>query len=336
MSAVSSIIRAATKKENIPYEILSFPTHERYQGRLAGTNANFYLWWQKGIKEWKFEYEKLANNHRMLDHRLGNSQIPLWLDLDCILSQNKFGQIQISKQIGRQLQLPIISLEHTLPMPNWPKERLRQLKDLRGDINLFISEYSRAEWGWDENEAEVVHHGVDCDFWKNDDSIQRQNFVLGICNDWVNRGYICGFDIWQEVTKGLNAVAVGDTPGLSKPAKNTEELRNFYRSCGVFINTSRVSPIPTVVLEAMANSCAIVSTDNCMLPEIIKNGENGFITNDKTKMREYLLLLLNDKDLAYTMGQKARETVVEKFGLDKFVRRWNEIFDKIPNIRWKP
>lgn len=334
MSAVATIIRAATRKENEPFCVLSFPTHERYQSGLSETNANYWMWQGEHIKEWKHEYAKVPKNHYFLDKSKGNNQIPLWLDFDCILSQHKFGQLQISKQIGRQLQLPIISLEHTLPMPNWPKSRLQQLKDLRGDINLFISEYSRAAWGWEETEAEIVHHGVDTEFWKPDENIEREKVVLSVVNDWINRGHICGFDIWQEVTKGLPVFPVGDTPNLSKPAKSTEQLREFYRRCGVFLNTSRISPIPSVVLEAMSNSCAVVSTDNCMLPEIIKNGENGFITNDKKKMREYLELLLNDKDLAYKIGQAARATIVEKFGLNKFVNRWNEIIKRASNITW--
>ena len=64
-----------------------------------------------------------------------------------------------------------------------------------------------------------------------------------------------------------------------------------------------------------------------MIPEIIQNGVNGFIRNDEDELREYLVTLLNDEDLAKDMGAKARQTVIEKFSEDAFINNWKQFLD---------
>ena len=167
ISPVSSITKAATHKGGEPLNILTFPTHERYETGLAKTGHNFYGYRAEGIKDWNPNYGEIPENYRLLNSNLGARQIPLHLDFDMVLSQNKFGQYQIAKQIANTLHLPLVSLEHTLPVPSWTDDMLVSLREMRGDINLFISEYSLSQWGWeDRNDTFVIHHGVDTKLFK--------------------------------------------------------------------------------------------------------------------------------------------------------------------------
>ena len=329
ISPVSSITKAATYKDGEPLNILTFPTHERYETSLAKTGHNFYAYRAEGIKDWNTNYGDIPENYNLLNSSLGPRQIPLYLDFDIVLSQNKFGQYQIARQIADTLHVPLVSLEHTLPVPSWPDDVLLSLREMRGNINLFISEYSLGRWGWeDRNDTSVIHHGVNTELFKPDDKIEeRENHILSVVNDWINRDWCCGFTIWQNVIKNFPFHVVGDTPGLSEPAGSIEELAAFYAGSRIFLNTSTISPVPTSLLEAMACGCAIVSTSTCMIPEIIQNGVNGFISNDEDELREYLVTLLNDEDLAKDMGAKARQTVIEKFSEDAFINNWKQFLD---------
>ena len=76
----------------------------------------------------------------------------------------------------------------------------------------------------------------------------------------------------------------------------------------------------------MACGCAVVSTATCMIPEIIKNGQNGYIANNPKQLREYVNKLLSDEDLATELGIEARKTVINNFSLNNFVSKWNEVF----------
>ena len=328
ISPVSSITRSATRRDDEPLNILTFPTHERYETGLAKTGHNFYAYRADGIKDWNPDYAELPSNYCLLDPELEAKQIPLYLDFDLVLSQNKFGQFQFAKTISEMLHLPLVSLEHTLPMPEWDLATREALKEMRGDINLFISEYSLGQWDWDnKDDTFVIHHGVDTDLFKPS-GLPRENHMLSVVNDWINRDWCCGFYSWQRITQNFPTRTVGDTPGLSEPAPSIKKLVEEYASSRIFLNTSTISPVPTSLLEAMACECAIVSTATCMIPEIIEHGVNGFISNDEQELREHLVTLLNDEQLADQMGKKARQTVLEGFSEKKFIRTWKGVFVK--------
>lgn len=325
MTPTQSILRAATREKDGPLNVLTYSTHERVQSMMSGVNAVFYLWQGQDIKPWKTEYAPLPPNHILLNKSRGRSQIPPEVDIDVVLSQNKFAHYQVSRSLAQHLHVPLICLEHCLPPPNWPKAQIQELKTWRGDINLFISAYSRKVWGWDENEAEVIHHGLDTEMFKPDESVPKSKHCLYVVNDLKNRDWCCGYKEWEEATQGLPRLLVGDNPGLSKAAANVDELVKEYQRATVFSCTATVSPIPTVVLESMACGTPVVALNNCMLPEVIEHGVNGFLVKSPQEMRQHLIMLLNDTALAAKMGVAARETIVKLFNVNLFVQNWNTI-----------
>jgi hypothetical protein len=324
------ILRDATRHPEEPLNILTFPTHERYQSNMAMTGHNFYLWQKEGvIKPWVNDYGPIPINTTLLNPEKESQQIPPNVDIDIVLSQNKFGQFQIAKQIAEGLGVPLLSLEHTLPRSTWTTSDLEGIKSMRGDVNIFISEYSRALWGWGENEAEVIHHGIDTDLF-SPSNVKREGRALSVVNDWVNRDWCCGYKIWEQVTGYPNphfpVHVVGDTPGLSKSADSTEALVEEYRRSKVFLNTSTVSPVPTSLLEAMSCGCPVVTMSTCMIPEIIINGKNGYLSEIIPQLRLYVETLLDNDELVAEMGKLARQTILEHFALSDFVTNWNNIF----------
>lgn len=334
-SLIGTLTRAATRREGEPLNILTFPTHEAYQTGLALTGHNFYLLQGEGIKTWNAKFRPVPANHVLLNPAKENRQIPSELDFDLVLSQNKFGQFSVARQIALQLQLPIVSLEHTLPMKDWGQGELKKMRGMRGDINVFISEYSRERWGWQESEARVIHHGIDTSLFRPGDNAARRPHALSVVNDWKNRDWCCGFSLWAEGTQGMPVRVLGDTPGLSKPAASPEELAQEYRTSLVFVNTSLVSPIPTALLEAMSSGCAVVTTGNCMIPDVVKDGENGLIANTPGEIRAAVEWLLACPGNALQMGRAARETVKMLFSMDRFIQNWNVLFEEAASLIYR-
>jgi glycosyltransferase involved in cell wall biosynthesis len=240
--------------------------------------------------------------------------------------------------MARKLQLPLVSLEHTLPVPQWGAGKRQALKNMSGDLNLFISEFSIEQWGWakDDPTVRVIHHGVDTNtFSPNDMLVDKKSHLLSVVNDWINRDWCCGYKLWQKVSENLPTQVVGATPGLSEPAKSIHELVLRYREAQVFLNTSLISPVPTALLEAMSCGCAVVSTATCMIPEVITHGVNGFISNDASELAGYCRMLLDDAELCRKVGEQARQSIVERFSMDRFVRDWNSILNEAASITWK-
>lgn len=316
-----SIINKATQKKD-KYNILTFDTHERYQTQLCKTGHDFYAFRYEGCKEWNETFAPKPSNY----FTLPSNSIIGGINFDFILSQSKFGQFQTAYQINNMLKLPMVSLEHTLPISNWPPEQVQSFNSMRGNINVYISEYSTKQWDCQKND-EVIHHSVDTELFCPSD-IEKSPAVLSVVNDFVNRDYCCNYQGWKRITENMKTRLVGDTDGLSKPAKSVQDLVQEYQKAQVFLNTSTISPVPTSLLEAMSCGCPVVSTATCMIPEIIEHGVNGFISNDEQELKKYINDLLEDEELRNKIGAAARQTVLENFSEEKFINRWNTIFDK--------
>lgn len=337
LSPVSSITRAATRGADEPLRILTGPTHESYETNLCKTGHIFYaLRGFENFKDWDKKYRPVPSNYILLNPELGIEQIPVDVGFDLVLSQHKFGQFQVLKQVADMLHLPLVSLEHTLPHPSWGNDRLANLKAMHGDVNVFISEFSRKEWGWGDTEAEVVNHGVDTDIFSAKPLlVQKKPHALSVVNDWINRDWCCGYSIWEEATRGLPTKALGATPGLSEAAKSVQELVYAYREAQLFVNTSLISPIPSVVLEAMSCGLPVVSTDTAMLPEVITDGVDGYLCKDAAEIRMRTKELLADPDKCLEMGLAARATIVERFSATKFVENWDKLLRKAAGVVYK-
>ena len=74
--AVRNIVRSARPQKKL--NILTFPTHERYEQNLARTGHNFYS--LSFGKKWDTDYAEIPDNYYMMD------TIPDYIDFDLILA----------------------------------------------------------------------------------------------------------------------------------------------------------------------------------------------------------------------------------------------------------
>jgi glycosyltransferase involved in cell wall biosynthesis len=322
MSQTMNILRRALGRPE-RLNILTFPTHERYETQLCKTGHNFYAFTGDGIKDWNIDYAPIPDNY----HILPKNSIYQGIRYDMILVQSKFGQFQAAQAINERIGVPLIILEHTLPITQLNPEHVEESRGWVGDINVFISEFSRDDWSLKGSpQTEVIHHSVDASLFQPLDTAKSPH-VLTVANDFVNRDYCLNYQGWERITQGLKTKLVGDTEGLSKAAASIEDLVNEYNEAQVFLNTSTLSPIPTSLLEAMSCGCAVVTTETCMIPEIIKHGENGMMSNDEKELRGYIEQIIEDDDLRKSLGAAARETILNDFSEEKFKDNWNKVFD---------
>ena len=82
------------------------------------------------------------------------------------------------------------------------------------------------------------------------------------------------------------------------------------------------------MLEAMACGCAVVTTATCEIPEIIDHGKNAFMSNDEEELKGFINELIKNDQLRHDVGQAARNTILEKYSMDVFLKNWNQLFAK--------
>ncbi|HEY1173917.1 MAG TPA: glycosyltransferase family 4 protein [Verrucomicrobiae bacterium] len=90
-----------------------------------------------------------------------------------------------------------------------------------------------------------------------------------------------------------------------------------------------------VNLEAMASGRPVIVTRTCSLPELVRNGETGFIVppGDQTALREKIELLLKDAGLAGRMGAAARAHIERNFTWPLVATRGLEFYQELVRAR---
>jgi len=88
---------------------------------------------------------------------------------------------------------------------------------------------------------------------------------------------------------------------------------------------------PLVLLEAMMFGLPVISTNEGGIPDIVKNGETGFIVDKQNpeKLAEKIKHLIDNPEKASLMGEKGREHFLEKYTLEVFERRIVHILNQI-------
>ncbi len=338
--SIRSLMRKVRRGDRL--NIFTFATHERYEENLCHTGHNFYSF--KHGKEWDSAYAQVPSNYHII------SSVPESVNFDLVLSHTSCSRLRVAHDLlshttncpANKVSVPIIRHCHVLPDIRFDiQKELVEFQSIPVDCNSFISDFNRKNWGYVESDSCVIKHGVDTEFWVPDASVEKEPVCLSVVNEWPSRDWCCGFKLWQQTSQGLPTrvwgKCTGSTAGFSQPANGREHLRQIYQGSRIFYNTSLHSPVPTVLMEAMACGCAIVSTATCMIPEIIEHGKNGLISNDPHELRAFVEMLLENKDLANQLGNEARKTICEQYNLQSFVDNWNNLFyDTIENYRDVP
>lgn len=92
--------------------------------------------------------------------------------------------------------------------------------------------------------------------------------------------------------------------------RDAEEMRAFHQSLHVYVCASSSEGTPNPCLEAAACGVPVVTTPVGSMPEVIRDGENGFfVTRDANDIAAKLRRLRDEPELRARMGRAARAGV---------------------------
>ena len=146
-----------------------------------------------------------------------------------------------------------------------------------------------------------------------------------------------------EQRQSLEALArelgVGDRVEFAGRQTNEESLSRVA-SARAFLLPSEIAEdgdrdgIPTSLIESMYLRTPPVSTRVSGIPELIRDGHNGFLADpgDVSGIAGKLERLLGDASLGDELGENGRATVTSEFGvarnIDVLTRHWSEIVER--------
>jgi glycosyltransferase involved in cell wall biosynthesis len=99
---------------------------------------------------------------------------------------------------------------------------------------------------------------------------------------------------------------------------NDDRMVELARQADIFALPTRGDLHSVASLEAMAMGLPVISTKVGGIPDIVVDGENGYLldVDDEAALEDRLLRLKNDRSLREKLGRNARRTVEERFNLE--------------------
>lgn len=112
----------------------------------------------------------------------------------------------------------------------------------------------------------------------------------------------------------------------------TAEPVKVMAGADLFVMASKHEGFPNALLEAMSMGMACLVTDCPSGPkEITRDGRDALLVplNDHRAFADALSALMSDASLRHSLGQRARESIRERFSLESVLVRWDTLFAEV-------
>lgn len=196
------------------------------------------------------------------------------------------------------------------------------MRDLIGDGHM-VANSETALALWNVPNSTFIRHGMSIEEWSETDyanhnilHVQPFDRLHAACRN---------IDVISRVERRVPITWIGRDPSFSTFAK----YQQYLRSSSIFFHPSYASANPRARTEAMLSGLAIVTTNSHGEDEYIRNGENGFCSNDMNELIEYLVYLYHHPDDVRRIGRAGRETAQQLFNADSFRSQWNSLLMRV-------
>ena len=260
-----------------------------------------------------------------------------------------------------------------LPLKNseWRTRYKRLFRE--GDCFLVEGSHMKKclmELGCPEEKIVVQHLGIDLDQIKFRPRTFKENgeihvLIAGGFREKKGIPYaIEAFGRVKREHKNVWLTIIGDSTTVPEEEEekrkilaviNKYQLNNYIRIMGyqpypvflkelnrhhIFLSTSihasdgdMEGGVPVSIIEASASGMPILSTIHCDIPEVVIDGENGYLVPEKDvdALAEKLEFLISRPDIWEQMGQKGRYHIEKEYNVTTQVQKLEKIYDEVVN-----
>jgi colanic acid/amylovoran biosynthesis glycosyltransferase len=267
---------------------------------------------------------------------------------------------------------PIVTTFHAYDLTKYLQKWGAHLYDRlfeQGDLFLAVSNRWRRrllELGCPEDKVRVHHMGVDCRRLSSPPKhqpghnvprllsvgrlVEKKGFEYGILAvvELIRAGRRCEYTIigdgplrsqLAELIEHLDAPAAVRLAGPMSQADVLEHLQasDVLLAPSVTASDGDQEGIPVVLMEAMATGLPIVSTRHSGIPELVTDGESGYLVDERdvAGLADRLAVLLDSPQQRQAMGKTGRRIVEQDFNIDILNDRLVEMFEGLTTRRAK-
>jgi len=251
------------------------------------------------------------------------------MEFDAVLFQSKaaYVQEQFDLLTDAQRRLPRLYLEHDPPQEH-PTNTRHWVND-RDVLLVHVTPFNALMWDCGDTPTQVIEHGV---------RLLRPAHYSGelesgivVVNNIGTRGRRLGADVYAEVAAAVPLVLVGMGSHLvgGQGEVANHELPAFMARHRYFFNPIRYTSLGLAMVEAMMVGLPVVGLATTEVATLIRNGDNGFVDTRVNRLVDAMQVLRRDRAYAQMLGEAARRTAHERFGIDRFVADWIDALQRV-------
>lgn len=131
-----------------------------------------------------------------------------------------------------------------------------------------------------------------------------------------------------EVEAGIQSRGLN---GFVHLAGLQEETQPYFAAFDAYLMTSEFEGLPIALLEAMAMGVPPVVTAVGGMPELVRDGEDGFVRpfGAVPEIAEALVQVVTDESARQTMAISARRTVADGFSMERMQGELEAIYERV-------
>jgi glycosyltransferase involved in cell wall biosynthesis len=146
---------------------------------------------------------------------------------------------------------------------------------------------------------------------------------------WDDPRYQGPFASYRDELRQLSRdLGVGEEVLLARPRPDAPQI---HAACDIFGFPSVDEPCALVVLEALATGKPVVGVRAGGVPELVTDGETGFLVTPGSaeELAERLVRLATDEALRRKMGAAAREAALHRFQLSQLTKGFEAVYEAV-------
>jgi hypothetical protein len=265
-------------------------------------------------------------------HEVPIEDVPrMHFDVILFQSQRNYTVDQFEVLGAAQRRLPRVYLEHDPPRES-PTDT-RHIVDDPDVLLVHVTAFNALMWDSGRTPVRVVEHGVMVApgaRWSGE--LSRGIVVV---NNLVRRGRRLGHDVFErvrvQVPLDLAGMGSSELGGMGDvPLDRLHASLGRYR---FFFNPIRYTSLGLAVCEAMMIGLPIIGLATTEMSAVVRNGVDGHVDTDPGRLMEHMRRLLRDREEARALGEGARRTARERFGIERFASDWTDVLEQVAGGR---
>jgi hypothetical protein len=225
----------------------------------------------------------------------------------------------LGREPGRDV--PAVYLEHTTPQGL--VNDMRHPAADRPDLTLVhVTHFNRLFWDAGSTRVRVIEHGVVDPGHLYEGELERSAATI---NEPQRRGRVVGADLLEELARPMpiDLYGIGTGCDLPQPRLHREMARRR-----AYVHPYRWTSLGLSLIEAMHLGMPVVALATTETPAAVP-ADAGVVSNRLDVLTDGLCRLRRDPALAREMGERGRRHAVERFGLARFLRDWDEVLAEV-------